>query len=136
MGNMSRLKCRGCWVVGMGMLDMDIWRPRSWQAIEVHLSTTCIATQISASSPKAGRWPLFGCKRDAGGNGGGGGWWRNLGETRRCSKCSILNEEPKPYLQVKLFPPLCTQREMGLRQVKGAKDWSGWVHGGLKHRSS
>lgn len=53
-----------------------------------------------------------------------------------CSKFSILNEELKQYLQVKLFPPLCTQREMGLRQIEAGKDGLGWVCGGLKLWSS
>lgn len=46
-----------------------------------------------------------------------------------CSKFSILNEELKRYLQVKLFPPLCSQREMGLRQMEAGKDGLGlwWV---------
>jgi len=69
--------------------------------------------------------------------------WSNRVQAQRCSKCSILNEEPKPYLQVKLFPSLCTQREVRLRQVKGTKrpsrgqkERSVWLLTWLKHRSS
>ena len=60
MGNMSRLKHGGSWVVGMGMFDMDIWRPRSWQVIEVNVSMTYIATQAPPLPPQnwAGGTPL------------------------------------------------------------------------------
>lgn len=49
---MSRLKYRGSWVVGMGMFDIDIWRARSWQVIEVNVSMTRIATQTSPLHPQ------------------------------------------------------------------------------------
>lgn len=51
MGNMSRLKYHSSWVVGMGMFDMDIWRPRSWQVTEVNVSMAYIAIQASPLHP-------------------------------------------------------------------------------------
>lgn len=62
---------------------------------------------------------------------GDGGCWRNISETALL-RCSILNKEPKRDLQVKLSPPLCTQRETGLQQLQGAAKGVGsswWVTG-------
>lgn len=59
------------------------------------------------------------------------GCWRNSRETALLS-CSILNKELKRDLQVKLSPPLGTQREKGLQQLQGAENRVGvswWVTG-------